>query len=71
MEKKPFTIFAVSLFGLMAIFNIYRLIDQFPVTAGRHSFPLWASGLALVVTLIVPWGLIKEAQERRSRRSRH
>jgi hypothetical protein len=62
MGKKPFTVIAAILFLLAAVIHAYRLIRHFPVSAGHHSFPLWASGVAVVVALILSWGLFRESR---------
>jgi len=40
---------AGTIFGLMSLGQLSRLIMRFEVLVGGHALPLWASGLALII----------------------
>lgn len=47
---KPFTTIAVIFFSLTALLHLARLILGWEVTVNGLSIPVWASGLASVIT---------------------
>jgi hypothetical protein len=59
---KPFTKIAALLFALAALIHIVRLFTNFQVTFGNHTIPLWCSYIAIVVALLLAWGLHKESR---------
>jgi hypothetical protein len=59
---KPFTMIAGVIFGLMALLHVYRLATDFQVIAGSHRIPYEVSWVGLAVTLILSWGLFREAR---------
>lgn len=62
MGRKPFTLIAAAIFGLMAILHVYRLITDFQVIVGTHTIPYGVSWIALVVTAGLSWMLLREAR---------
>jgi hypothetical protein len=48
--RKPFTLIAAAIFGVMALLHLYRLFTHFQIVAGSHSIPEWVSIIAIVVT---------------------
>lgn len=47
--KKPFTIFAIVLFSLIAVLQLLRFIFGWEVAVNGMSVPVWVSGIAFVV----------------------
>ena len=62
MGRRPFTLIAATLFGLMAVLHAYRLVTHFQIVAGSHMLPLWLSIVAIVVTGILAVGLYRESR---------
>jgi hypothetical protein len=48
--NKPFTIFAVLVFALVALAHLLRLAYGWEVTINSAAVPLWASVLGIVVS---------------------
>lgn len=61
ITRKPFTLIAAVIFGLMALVHLYRLIDPFPVTIHGHSLGQGASIIALLIAGGISLGLLREA----------
>lgn len=40
---------AGTIFGLMCLAQLVRLVTQAEIRVGSHQIPLWASGVAIVV----------------------
>lgn len=59
---KPFTMIAAAIFLVMALMHLYRLATGFPVTIGSVSVGPLASGVALVIALVLAGGLFREAR---------
>ncbi|UUZ68467.1 hypothetical protein LP416_30990 [Polaromonas sp. P2-4] len=51
--KKPFTTIAVVLFSLIALLQLLRVLLGWEVTVNGVHIPLWASGVAFVVTTVL------------------
>ena len=49
MSSTTFCRVAASVFGIVAIAHVARLVLQFPVQVGSTSVPMWASWLGLLV----------------------
>lgn len=47
--QKPFTIFAIVLFSLIAVLQLLRFILGWEVAVNGMSVPVWVSGIAFVV----------------------
>ena len=62
-RSKPFTWIAATLFALMAIVHIYRLITHFQIVIGSHSVPQWASWVGVVIPALLSWMLCREARD--------
>ena len=62
MGSRPFTMIAAIIFGLMALLHIYRLFTDFQVIVGSHTIPVNASWIALIVTAVLSYGLVREAR---------
>ncbi len=48
--KRPFTIIAVALFSLIALLQLLRFSLGWEITVNGVSVPVWASGVAFVIT---------------------
>ena len=59
---KPFTMIAALIFLVMALAHAYRLATHFQVTLGSHSISPTISWVAIAVTLVMSWGLYREAR---------
>ena len=62
MGRKPFTLIAAAIFGLMALLHVYRLFTHFQVIVGNHTIPQGVSWIALIVTAGLSWMLLREAR---------
>lgn len=60
--RKPFTLIAAIIFGLMALLHVYRLFTDFQVIVGTHTIPYNVSWIALVITGGLSWMLFKESR---------
>jgi hypothetical protein len=47
--KKPFTLAAVTVFSIVALVQLLRLLTGWEVTIEGFAVPIWASGVAVVV----------------------
>ena len=47
--KKPFTLAAVTVFSIVALVQLLRVLMGWEVTIEGFAVPLWASGVAVVV----------------------
>ena len=61
-RSKPFTWIAATIFALMALAHIYRLLRPFEVTSGPCHLPQWASAVAAVIAAGLSWMLCREAR---------
>ena len=61
-RSRPFTLIAAAIFLLMALLHAYRLFTHFQVVLGSHSISQGVSLLAIVITLILSFGLFREAR---------
>ena len=60
--NRPFTMFAAAIFLVMALVHAYRLVTHFQIVIGSHAMGMAVSISALIVTLILSWGLFREAR---------
>jgi hypothetical protein len=61
-SKRPFTLIAAVIFLLMAALHAYRQFTHFQVVIGTHSISQGISLVAIVVTLVLSFGLFREAR---------
>lgn len=47
--KKPFTAVAVAVFCIVALVQLFRLVQGWEVSINGVGIPLWASAVAIVV----------------------
>lgn len=59
---KSFTKFGSAIFGLIALLHVLRLVRGWEAEIGGLVIPLWVSGLAVVLSALMSWGLWKESQ---------
>lgn len=59
--RKPFTLIAAIIFGLMVLLHVYRIATHFQVIFGSHTVPQGVSWIALVVTGGMSWMLFRES----------
>ena len=60
--RKPFTLIAAILFGLMALLHVYRLVTDFQVIVGSHMIAYNVSWVALIVTAGLSYMLFRESR---------
>lgn len=60
--NRPFTMLAALIFLVMALAHAYRIVTQFQIVLGSHAIALAISWVAIVVTLVMAWGLFREAR---------
>jgi hypothetical protein len=59
MHTKPYIFVSGTLFGLVAVLQAFRLLNQLPAHVGTFSVPLWASGVAAVITAtLCVWAIL-------------
>ncbi len=49
MSQKPYLAISGSIFGVIAILHLIRLVYQWPAQIGAFAVPLWVSWLGLVL----------------------
>jgi hypothetical protein len=47
---KPFTVLSIIVFSVVALLQLTRLVLGWEVSIDRLAIPLWASGIALIVS---------------------
>ena len=60
--NKPFTMLAALIFLVMAVAHAYRIVTHFQIVLGSHTIALAISWVAILVTLVMAWGLYWEAR---------
>jgi len=60
--SRPFTMLAALIFLVMALAHAYRIATHFQIILGSHTIALTISWIAIVVTLLMSWGLFREAR---------
>jgi hypothetical protein len=60
--NKPFTMLAALIFLVMAVAHAYRIVTHFQIILGSHTIALAISWVAVLVTLVMAWGLYREAR---------
>jgi hypothetical protein len=61
-RSKPFTWIAATIFALIAIVHIYRLVTNFQVIIGSHTIPMWVSYVGVIIPALLSWMLCREAR---------
>lgn len=49
MDQRSYIILSGSIFGLIAVLHVLRLLSQWQVTIAGMTVPLWLSGMAAIV----------------------
>ena len=62
MGNRPFTLIAAILFAVVAVLHLYRLVTHFQVILGSHAISQTLSIVAIIVTVILSWGLFRESR---------
>jgi len=57
---KPFTLIAVVVFACVALLQLVRLIEAWPVSINGFTVPLWASAFIFVVATVLSVMLWRE-----------
>jgi hypothetical protein len=57
---KPFTLIAVVVFACVALLQLVRLIEAWPVSINGFAVPLWASAFIFVVATVLSVMLWRE-----------
>ena len=60
--RKPFTLIAAVIFGLMALLHVYRIFTHFQVIVGSHTIAHEVSYIALIVTAGLSYMIFREAR---------
>jgi len=60
--NRPFTMLAALIFLVMAAAHAYRIVTHFQIVLGSHTIALAISWVAILVTLVMAWGLYREAR---------
>jgi hypothetical protein len=60
--RRPFTLIAAVIFGLMALLHIYRIFTHFQIVVGFHTIAQEVSYVALIVTAGLSYMLFREAR---------
>jgi hypothetical protein len=60
--NRPFTMLAALIFLVMAVAHAYRIVTHFQIVLGSHTIALAISWVAIVVTLVMAWGLYRESR---------
>ena len=60
-SRKPFTLIAAIIFGLMALLHVYRIFTHFQVIVGSHTIAQEVSYIALIVTAGLSYMLFRES----------
>ena len=61
-RSKPFTWIAATIFALMALVHIVRLLTHFQIIVGSHEIPQWVSIVGIIVPAGLSWMLCREAR---------
>jgi hypothetical protein len=59
---KPFTMIAAAIFAIMALVHVYRIAVGFPINVAGTEVGQGISWVALIVTAVLAYGLLKEAR---------
>ena len=59
---RPFTRIAASIFALIALIHVYRLLTDFQIILGSHAIPMWVSYIGLLVPGLLAVMLFREAR---------
>ena len=59
---KPFTTIAAAIFAIMALVHVYRIAVGFPIKVAGTEVGQGISWIALIVTAVLAYGLLKEAR---------
>jgi hypothetical protein len=60
--NRPFTMLAALIFLVMAVAHAYRIVTHFQIVLGSHTIALAISWVAILVTLVMAWGLYRDAR---------
>ena len=60
--RKPFTLVAAIIFGIIAVLHAYRLAVGIPIMIHEHEIGQGVSWVAVVVTAVLSVGLFREAK---------
>ena len=60
--NRPFTMLAALIFLVMAVAHAYRVVTHVPIVLGSQTIALAVSWVAIVVTMVMAWGLYREAR---------
>lgn len=59
---KPFTTIAAAILAIMALVHVYRIAVGFPINVAGTEVGQGISWIALIVTAVLAYGLLKEAR---------
>ena len=55
MVASNYSLLSAFIFTIVAVLQLVRALNGWPVTVGTTSIPLWASWVACVVAAILAW----------------
>ena len=55
MKQKEYIIFSGIIFGIVAIFHLFRLVNSMPVTMGSWNVPVWISAVGVIIAGFLAW----------------
>jgi len=53
MNLSAYLVFSGCIFGIVAIFHLLRVLNQWPLVLGPWSAPIWVSWIGTVVPLFL------------------
>lgn len=59
---KPFTTIAAAILAIMALVHVYRIAVGFPINVAGTEVGQGISWIALIVTAVLAYGLLKESR---------
>jgi len=65
MDQRPYNIVTASLFLIIAVLHLLRIIFGWPARIGGLDIPLWLSWVALLVTGALAWFGFRRWRRRR------
>ncbi len=55
MKQKEYIVFSGIIFGIVAIFHLFRLVFSMPVNIGLWDVPVWISAVGVIIAGFLAW----------------